>query len=283
MYDLFKPISSLYPENGLIDKPVKYSEEFLKKVIEGVDSLDLTMVHTDEVIGTVSNFVFVDGVLKCDVSDDVDMSGFGLSPQFKAELIDKGDYLEPVNGVLASVGLTKTPRTHILNNSLSGDVDLTDEILQQAMKRNSELEKEMAQKDNELESLKEKLAQLTDLQEKYDDLEKQNSKNSAKLEELTPKAKKYDEYSANKREKLLDELAGESDELRNKYESFDLKQLEVVAETRVVKQEPKGVSSRQGSGNGEQNHKEESPTEEEVRKDFRAKYKKITGEEPSYI
>lgn len=275
MYDLFKPLSSLYVENGLTDKPVRYDEDFLKDVIKDVESVDLTKKHTNEVIGSVSNFMFVDGILKCDVSDNVDMSGYGLSPQFRAELVERDGFLQPVNGELLSVGLTKTPRTHILNNSEVGSDYLSDEMLQQTMRRNAELEKEMAQKDNELESLKQKLAKNEELEKKY-------SKSSAKLEELIPKAKKYDEYSAIKRDKLLDELAGDSDELRSKYESFDLKQLEVIAETRVIKQEPRGVSSRQGSGNGNPPNKEDD--EEGFDRDkFRTMYEEITGEEPKYI
>lgn len=282
MYDLFKPLSSLYVENGLTDKPVRYDEDFLKDVIKDVESVDLTEKHTNNVIGSVSNFMFVDGVLKCDVSDNVDMSGFGLSPQFKAELIERDDFLQPVNGELLSVGLTKTPRTHILNNSEVGSDYLSDEMLQHTMERNSELEKELAQKDNELESLKQKLAETEELEKKYADLEKKYSKSSAKLDEVIPKADKYDEYSAVKRDKLLDKLAGDSDELRSKYESFDLKQLEVVAETRIVKQEPRGVSSRQGSGN---NVPPADPEPEEGfdRDKFRTMYEEITGEEAKYI
>lgn len=282
MYDLFKPLSSLYVENGLTDKPVRYDEDFLKDVIKDVESVDLTEKHTNNVIGSVSNFMFVDGVLKCDVSDNVDMSGFGLSPQFKAELIERDDFLQPVNGELLSVGLTKTPRTHILNNSEVGSDYLSDEMLQHTMKRNSELEKELAQKDNELESLKQKLAETEELEKKYADLEKKYSKSSAKLDEVIPKADKYDEYSAVKKDKLLDKLAGDSDELRSKYESFDLKQLEVVAETRIVKQEPRGVSSRQGSGN---NVPPADPEPEEGfdRDKFRTMYEEITGEEAKYI
>ena len=282
MYDLFKPLSSLYVENGLTDKPVRYDEDFLKDVIKDVESVDLTEKHTNNVIGSVSNFMFVDGVLKCDVSDNVDMSGFGLSPQFKAELIERDDFLQPVNGELLSVGLTKTPRTHILNNSEVGSDYLSDEMLQHTMKRNSELEKELAQKDNELESLKQKLAETEELEKKYADLEKKYSKSSAKLDEVIPKADKYDEYSAVKRDKLLDKLAGDSDELRSKYESFDLKQLEVVAETRIVKQEPRGVSSRQGSGN---NVPPADPEPEEGfdRDKFRTMYEEITGKEAKYI
>lgn len=282
MYDLFKPLSSLYVENGLTDKPVRYDEDFLKDVIKDVESVDLTEKHTNNVIGSVSNFMFVDGVLKCDVSDNVDMSGFGLSPQFKAELIERDDFLQPVNGELLSVGLTKTPRTHILNNSEVGSDYLSDEMLQHTMKRNSELEKELAQKDNELESLKQKLAETEELEKKYADLEKKYSKSSAKLDEVIPKADKYDEYSAVKRDKLLDKLAGDSDELRSKYESFDLKQLEVVAETRIVKQEPRGVSSRQGSGNNVPPADLE-PEEGFDRDKFRTMYEEITGEEAKYI
>lgn len=280
MYDLFKPMSSLYPENGLNDKPVMYSEDFLKNVIEGVGTLDLTDEHTNDVVGSVSNFVFVDGVLKCDVSCDLDMSSYGLSPQFKAELVDKGEYLQPVNAELLSVGLTKTPRTHILNNNEG--ISMADELLQQAMNRTTELEKEMAQKDNELESLKQKLAETEDLQKKYAKLEKENSKNLAKLDELSPKAEKFDEYSAGKREKLLTELAGESEEIRNKYESFDLEQLEVIAETRVVSQEPKGVDSHKASGNNVP-PKEEGEEEGFNRDKFANMYKEITGEDPKYI
>lgn len=281
MYDLFKPLSSTYKENGLVDKPVRYDEEFLKEVIKDVESVDLTKVHTNEVIGKASNFVFVDGVLKCDISDNIDMSGYGLSPQFEAMLIERGDYLQPVDGKLISVGLTKTPRTHILNNSEVDGGNLSDEVLQQTMKRNTELEREMAQKDNELESLKQKLAKIEDLQVRYDKLKKEHDKNSAKLKELTPKAEKYDEYSANKKEKLLNELAGENKELRNKYESFGLSQLEIVAESRIVNQEPQGVSSNLGSGNNEPPQEEND--DEFDRSKFADLYKDITGEEPKYI
>ena len=131
-----------------LDKPVKYDVNNLLEVASRTAHIDITNEHTDEVIGTLSNFIVEDGLLKADEPNNLELKGKGLSPVFNFDLIEHEDYYEPTNIVMTEIGLTKTPRTHIVYNSISpNEVEvkntMDDSEIQKLVKRNNELQEEI--------------------------------------------------------------------------------------------------------------------------------------------
>ena len=98
-----------YTDIGL-DKPVMYKENFLKQIASDTQSVDVTDEHSNSILGSLSNFKYEDGVLYANKPSDIDITGNGFSPVFDCDLVDMGDYYEPRNFTMTSVGLTKNPR-----------------------------------------------------------------------------------------------------------------------------------------------------------------------------
>ena len=91
---VFKVGDLSYPDANL-DKPVRYTESFLKDIACSTSSSKLTGKHGSNTgIGSLSNFIFDDGVLLADVNTEESLEGMGFSPEFNCDLLDKGDYYE---------------------------------------------------------------------------------------------------------------------------------------------------------------------------------------------
>ena len=140
-----------YLQNGIDEKPVEYTVQFLKEIADSTmgTSLELTHGnHTHDVIGHVHNFE-VDGMeLIGEVDTNQDTNGLGFSPEFSANFIDRGDRYEAINGEFLKTILTDKPRSHILCNSVEGGSNMDDKTIDILNKRISELERE----NNKLES-----------------------------------------------------------------------------------------------------------------------------------
>ena len=118
-----------YDDLGL-DKPIMYKGKFLEQIANDTEKVDVTMEHSDEIIGSLSNLQYINGVLYADAPQGIDITGNGLSPVFNCDLVDMGDYYEPVNYSMTAVGLTKKPRSEILYNSIEtkGDGKVSEEF-----------------------------------------------------------------------------------------------------------------------------------------------------------
>ena len=127
-----------YDDIGL-DKPVMYKEDFLKQIADDVQTVNITKEHSNEIVSSLSNLKYVNGVLYAERPSDIDITGNGLSPVFDCDLVDMGDYYEPRNFTMTSVGLTKNPRSNILYNSIEKEMDKVSDELRAMLDKKEEV------------------------------------------------------------------------------------------------------------------------------------------------
>ena len=109
---IFEPCDMEYE---VYDKPVRYTEEFLKELASQCSNAALVKEkHRGENIGTVSNITFTDGALWADVTTEEALDNLMYSPSYDSTLIDKGDHWLATKGKLLEVALTSEPRRAIL-------------------------------------------------------------------------------------------------------------------------------------------------------------------------
>ena len=213
---------------------------------------DITNEHTDEVIGSISNFIVDKGLLKTEKPNGIDLKGMGLSPLFEIDsLIDMGDYYKPQGINMPKIGLTKTPRTQILYNSVSvpnGEVNsvMTDDTeLRKALKRNEELQQEIGVYKSQIDQLKRSnkkyKKEIDEFQESDTNIAKLKEENQA----LKEKALALDTYIAGEKAELIHELAGGNENLAKDYENIPIEHLRVFKKNMSSATEPRGVSPNQ--------------------------------------
>ena len=243
MVMMFEECALEYPDKGL-DKPIRYSESFLKECFSNAKNVPLMEEHTNNQLCVLEDFDVRDGEVHSNVPEGIDISGLGFSPTFFMNYIDRGDY-----------------------------------ALETALNRQRELEKEVASLENQVNSQKTALKKMNSLEKQVKELDANNKELSSMIEEYTPKVEKYDKYTADKREQLLDKISNGSEELKKKFEDFSFEHLAVIAEQQMVNTKPRGVSSNasEGDGLGEQ-HKPDEYSYDEFKDDFKAAF----GEEPSF-
>lgn len=282
MVMVFEECELEYPDKGL-DKPIRYSESFLKECFSNAKNVPLVEEHTSNQLCVLEDFNVHDGEVHSNIPEGIDITGLGFSPTFFMNYIDRGDYYEPVDMELKSIGLTKNPRNQIFYNSIddkrSGNMSGNSDALETALNRQRELEKEVASLETQLNSQKSAIKKMNSLEKQVKELTENNNELSSMIEEYTPKVEKYDKYTTDKREELLDKISNGSEELRKKFEDFSFEHLAVIAEQQMVNTKPKGVSSNasEGDGLGEQ-HKSDEYSYDEFKDDFKAAF----GEEPSF-
>ena len=235
-----------YTDHGL-DKPVKFTEEFLKEIAATTSNLNVTDEHDKKIIGEMGNFIYKDGSLQVQPPDGLEIKDKGISPVFDdMNLIEYDTYFLPISGYLKEVGLTTTPRSHILYNSIEkpkeGD-NLGDksEVLERAIEKQQEQQEEIGILKSQLKNANKSVEEKNDLETKIKDIEKEKKDNEKKIEDLEKKAQKYDEFETKKKEKLIKELAGEDEELKTELEDMPLDKLEFFKEHKIITQKPKGV------------------------------------------
>lgn len=267
-----------YPELGL-DKPVRYSEDFLKELFVDAERVPLTVEHSKEVVAELSSFKVDDGKVFVDLPETVDVNGLGFSPSFIMDFKECDGFYEPVNARLESIGLTKTPRNKIIYNSVERSDNMSDKALETALKRQRELETERAALENQLNSQKTALKKLNSLEKQIKELSSKNEELSSQVEEYTPKVEMYDKYVANKREELLETISNGSEEIKNKFKEFSYDNLKTIAEQRLVNTPPKGVSTNSSEG---ANALELDVDKGYTSDDFKADYMKAYNREPNF-
>lgn len=235
-----------------IDKPVRYTVENLIDVASRTSKIDVTKEHSDDVISEMSNFVVKDGMLMADEPNNLELKGMGFSPVFNFDLIDKGDYYEPINIKMTEIGYTKTPRSHIVYNSIqasNGEVknSMDDTEIQKLVKRNNELQEEIGvlkntnkqlnkaikDKDKEIKKIKDSYSDVDDKLKEYDGLKEIETN--------------YNKLISSKRDDLIHQLVGDDKEKAKKLEGFTLDQLEFQKELMSGTSTPQGVTPQQAS------------------------------------
>ncbi len=251
MIPIFKTGLFDYTDLG-IEKPVKFTVNDLMEIASRNASSDVTVEHTNKVISTISNFIVDNGLLMTNKPDDLDLKGMGLSPLFEIDsLIDMGDYYKPKGICMPKIGLTKTPRTQILYNSVEvpnsedNNVMSEDTELRKALQKNEQLQQEIGVYKSQIDQLKRSnkkyKKELDDFQESDENIAKLKEENQT----LKEKALALDNYIAGEKAELIHELAGNNENLAKDYENIPIEHLRVFKKNMGSATVPRGVSATQ--------------------------------------
>ena len=280
MIPIFKTGLFDYSDLGL-EKPVKFTVNDLMEIAGRNASSEVTLEHTDEMISTISNFIVDKGFLKSEKPDGIDLKGMGLSPLFEIDsLIDMGDYYKPQGISMPKIGLTKTPRTQILYNSVKvpnseeNRVMTDDTELRKALQKNEQLQQEIGVYKSQIDQLKRSnkkyKKELDDFQESDENIAKLKEENQT----LKEKALALDNYIAGEKAELIHELAGDNENLAKDYENIPIEHLRVFKKNMGSATLPRGVGATQthvDDGNDvHQVEDEDVYTDEMFEEDFKA-------------
>ncbi len=265
---LFKPCDMEY---DAYDKPVRYSEEFLKELASNSTGCKLVLEeHLTESIGEVSNLTFNDGELFGDVSTEHSTDDYQYSPSYDCKLIDKGDYWLASGGKLLEVAMTTTPRQAILNNTADeggsrmeeNNDNTTINILNNQVK---DLNKQLAIANNKLEANKEKLKAYDDLVKERDELKEWKETNEKLIEEQKPIIEEFNKAQTAKKEELLEKISNGNSEIKAKLENMNVADLETIAGLESHEQPPRGISSNNAQGLNEGDGSNDKEAEQKAR------------------
>ena len=251
MITIFK--TGLFDYSDLdIEKPVKFTVDDLIEIAGRNAYSDVTVEHTDEVISTIGNFIVDNGLLKTDKPKDLDLKGMGLSPLFEIDsLIDMGEYYKPQGIKMPRIGLTKTPRTQILYNSVEvpnseeNKVMTEDTELRKALKRNEELQQEIGVYKSQIDQLKRSNKKYKKEIDEFEESDSNISKLKEENEALKRKADALDTYVAGEKAELIRELAGDNENLAKEYEDIPIEHLRVFKKNMGTAKSPRGVAPTQ--------------------------------------
>ena len=280
MIPIFKTGLFDYTDIG-IEKPVKFTVNDLLEIAGRNAHADITVEHTDEVIGSISNFIVDNGHLMTDEPLDIDLKGMGLSPLFEIDsLIDMGDHYKPQGIKMPKIGYTKTPRTQILYNSVTvpnGEdtrVMTDDTELRKALKRNEELQQEIGVYKSQIDQLKRSNKKYKKEIDEFEESDSNITKLKEENEALKQKALAFDDYIAGEKAEIIHELAGDNDTLAKEYENVPIEHLRLFKRNVGNQTIPRGVTSTQTRvDDGNAVHEEEDEdvyTDEMFEKDFEA-------------
>ena len=273
-----------YIKHGLAVKPVAYNETFLKEIASNTIGSSLELTHgnaTNDVIGYINAYDFINDELVAKVSTNEDLNGLGFSPEFSVNFIDKGDRYEAIDGELLKVILTDKPRSKILCNSVEGGSNMNEELIETLNKQIKDLNKQNAVLENKLEASKSKLDEYDSLKSRIEELEKENNTYKIQIEGLTPKAEAFEKVEADMKADLLTKAFGEDEEAKKAWKDASMEQLESLAKHREVTRQANGIGAANAEGLDEGDEGEDEP---DVAADALAFYKKLhNGEEPEFL
>lgn len=260
-----------------LDKPVLYTPQFFEEMLKEIENVPLDMGHKGDAVGVLQDIHFKDNSVYCTVDTEQDFKG--ISPVWTFDTIDRGTYLEAVNGEFVRAGITDTPRTHITYNSNKGNEGekmVSEEAFEQMTKQNRKLERELASKDNIINANKEKLEKYDELEKKVKELTSERDKANSELEKVKPLADKYANYEKSVKTQLLDDIAGDDDAFRDELKDLSIDKLKLWKEKRTVNEEPTGITEVVAEGSGQSNSSNNGEYDYEK---FKEDYKKVTGED----
>ena len=236
-----------YDDIGL-DKPVIYKENFLEQLANDTEMVDVTREHSDEIIGSLSNFKYEDGVLYADAPSGLDITGNGLSPVFNCDLVDMGTYYEPINYNMTSIGITKNPRSNILYNSITEEMDKVSDELRAMLDRKEETIAEQREEigilKKQMEELREKSKSSDETLNEFKALQKQFDELKANAETYKADSDRLREQEAKAKEKLIKEIVGDDTKGMEMFQKFSVEELEHMKNTKIVTEPVKAVGSQ---------------------------------------
>lgn len=237
-----------YDDLGL-DKPIMYKENFLKQIANDTEKVDVTDGHSKDIIGSLSNFKYENGVLYADKPLDIDITGNGLSPVFDCDLVDMGDYYEPRNFCMTSVGLTKNPRSNIIYNSIEtkGDGKVSEEFHKMLDKKEetiAEQREEIGILKKQMEELRAKSKESEDALDGFKELQKEFDKLKESAESYKADSIRLHEQEAKAKEELIKEIVGDDEKGLEMFQKFSVEELEHMKNSKIITEPNKGVGSQ---------------------------------------
>ena len=266
---LFEPCTMEYEE---LDKPVQYTEDFLKELASCTIGTNLVNdEHLTESIGEVSNFTFIDGALFGDVSTDKSLDNLKYSPYINCSLQDEGDYWLAIRPTgFREISLTDKPRMPVSLPNTNGGSNMSDtnndsetvKILNSQVK---DLNKELAIANNKLKTYEEKKQTFKDMEKELKELREWKETNEKIIEEQKPIIEAYKKDQETKRSDLIEKLSKGNEEVKSKIKDVDLETLELWDSLEVQEQPPKGVGAHNAQGLNEGDGSNDEETEQQNR------------------
>ena len=205
--------------------------------------------HSDEIIGSLGNFKFEDGKLYAEKPSDIDITGNGFSPVFTCDFVDMGTYYKPINFTMSQIGLTSTPRSEILYNSIEKEMDKVSDELRAMLDKKEEtiaeqreeigiLKKQMEELREKSKTSDETINEFKELQKKFDELQKN-------AESYKADSDKLHEQERAMKETLIKEIVGDDEKGLEMFQKFSVEELEHMKNSKIITEPPKVVG---GSG-----------------------------------
>ena len=270
-----------------INKPVKYDVSDLIEVASRTSTINITKEHSDDVVGQMSNFIVRDGMLMADEPNNLELKGMGFSPVFKFDLVDMGKYYKPKNIEMTEIGYTKTPRSHIVYNSITvanEDYKMDDKQLRQTLDENKKLNEEIGVLKSQIKQLKksnnEKEKEIKEIKDSYSDVD-------SKIREydgLKDIESKYNSLISSKKDDLIHQIVGDDKEKAEQLQNWSMDQLELQKELMSSESAPKGVSPNDAPVDDGNDPVPTNDDKDSLAKDEMVEfYKSEFGENPSFI
>ncbi len=268
---IFEPCSMEYKER---DKPVKYTEEFLRELASNTIGADLVNEkHHGEKIGKISNLTFTDGGLYADVDSEKPLDNLKYSPSYDSLLVDNGDHWLATEGKLLEVALTSKPRPAILNNTADDNGgsnmgkegnDGTLEFFQNEVKR---LQQENNKLEFKLNQANDKLKNVEKQEKELEELREWKETNEKVIEEQKPIIEQYKADKEKEHEELLEKASQGNAEVKEQLKNCDNDTLKTIANLHTTEQPPKGVGADNAPGLDEGDGDNDEETEQKERND----------------
>lgn len=290
MITVWKTGSFDYKDSG-IDKPVRYDVNNLIEVASRTSKINVTDEHKKDVLSEMSNFIVKDGMLMADEPNNLELKGMGFSPVFKFDLIDMGDYYSPSNIEMTEIGYTKTPRSHIVYNSITvanEDRQMDDKQLRQTLDENKKLNEEIGVLKSQINQLKksnqEKDKEIKEIKDSYSDVDSKIKE----YDSLKDIETKYNSLISSKKDDLIHDIVGDDKEKAEKLQGWSMEQLELQKELMSGESTPRGINPNQARDEGGLDSDGNNPNPQDDDKDMSNDemvefYKKEFGENPSFI
>lgn len=285
-------------EYSKYDKPVQYTEDFLKKIAEKYHKCKLVgEKHFSKKIGTVHSIEYKENGLTGIIQTNNEITNKSYSPLFESTLVDKGDYFLAVDGKLKEISLTSNPRQpmnhdYFLNNE-NGDKmsekNNNNSNIEDVLSKNvQELNKKNAMLENKLKVAEEKIEKYDELVKENDELKRTVEEQKGKLEESQPIVEKYNKHMEKTKEDLLEKISSGNEEVKNKYKHMSLEDLKTINETlennlMTHDKNPRGISSEEAIGLNNPPRQEESKDPNKLLKEVGDFFQETRGMDNPYV
>ena len=254
---IFKPCDIEYPQ---YDKPVRYTEEFLKEIASNTVGTKLVDNHYGKEIGNIANITFTDGELWADADSSKSLQKF--SPSFdNLTLVDAGDYFLATDGRLVEVASTTKPRldnsggSHMTDNNNDKTMEFLSKEVDRLQKENAKLEFKSKQDG-------EKLKKVTEMEKELEELRNWKETNEKIIEEQKPIVEAFNAQQKQAHEELLEKASRGNAEIKEQLKDCDNKTLETFINLSSQEQPAKGVGADNAPGLNEGSDNEEAEQEE---------------------